>query len=56
MKHSLTKRTVEAAKSGDRDLILWHSELKGFGCKVTPKGKRVYFSATGHVTGNSESP
>ncbi len=39
----LTKRVVEAAKPDDRDLILWDSELKGFGLKVTPRGKRVYF-------------
>ncbi len=39
----LTKRVVEAAKPGDRDIILWDTELRGFACKVTPKGKRVYF-------------
>ncbi len=39
----LLKRVVEAVKPGDRDRILWDSELKGFGLKVTPKGKRVYF-------------
>ncbi len=39
----LTKRITEAAKPGDRDLILWDSELKGFGLKVTPRGRRVYF-------------
>ena len=40
----LTKRAVEAVRPADRDLILWDTELKGFGCKVTPKGKRVYFA------------
>ena len=40
----LTKRAVEALKPANRDLILWDTELKGFGCKVTPKGKRVYFA------------
>ena len=40
----LTKRTVEAAKPGAKDIILWDNELKGFGCKITPKGKRVYFA------------
>ena len=40
----LTKRAVEAVRPADRDLILWDTELKGFGCKVTPKGKRVYFT------------
>jgi integrase len=40
----LTKRVVEAAKPGAKDIILWDNELKGFGCKITPKGKRVYFA------------
>jgi integrase len=26
-----------------RDVILWDTELKGFGCKITPKGSRIYF-------------
>lgn len=43
-KAKLTKRVVEALKPGDRDIILWDAELKGFGCKVTPRGKRVYFT------------
>lgn len=43
-KLKLTKRAVEAAKPVDRDIILWDNELKGFGCKITPKGKRVYFA------------
>ena len=42
-KAKLTKRAVEAAKPGQRDSILWDTDLKGFGCKVTPKGRRVYF-------------
>ncbi len=43
-KVKLTKRVVEAARPGAKDLILWDSELRGFGCKITPKGKRVYFA------------
>jgi integrase len=39
----LTKRLVEAAKPETKDLLLWDSELKGFCCKVTPRGKRGYF-------------
>ena len=42
-KAKLTKRAVEAVKPDERDTILWDTDLKGFGCKVTPKGKRVYF-------------
>ena len=39
----LTKRVVEAVEPGDRDTILWDSELAGFGCKITPTGRRSYF-------------
>ena len=39
----LIKRVVEAHPSGDRDIILWDTELKGFGCKVTPRARKVYF-------------
>ncbi len=42
-KAKLTKRIVEAARPGDKDIILWDTDLTGFGCKVTPKGRRVYF-------------
>jgi integrase len=43
-KVKLTKRVVEAAKPGAKDIVLWDTELRGFGCKITPKGKRVYFA------------
>ena len=39
----ITKRTVEAIPRGPRDTVLWDTELKGFGCKITPQGKRAYF-------------
>lgn len=42
MHAKIIKRTVDAAKTGDRDAFLWDSEIKGFGLKVTPKGKKVY--------------
>lgn len=43
MKAKLTVRTVEALKPGASDIIIWDSEIAGFGCKVTPKGRRSYF-------------
>lgn len=42
MQTKLTKRAVDAARPGARDRFLWDTELKGFGCKVTPAGKRVF--------------
>ena len=41
MKIKLTKRSIDAAKPGARDLFLWDTEVSGFGCKVTSKGRRV---------------
>lgn len=38
----LTKRTVEAIKPVDRDILLRDTDTTGFMCKITPKGKRVY--------------
>ena len=39
----VTKKAVEACPPADKDVILWDAELKGFGCKITPAGRRVYF-------------
>lgn len=36
------KRGVDALKPGERDVFLWDTELKGFGVKCTPKGRKVY--------------
>lgn len=43
MKAKLTKRTVEALAPCATNQIIWDTAIKGFGCKITPKGKRVYF-------------
>lgn len=42
MRAKLTKRAIDAASPEDKDSFLWDSEVKGFGLKVTPLGKRVY--------------
>lgn len=39
---TITKRSVDAAKPGARDLFLWDDEVPGFGLKVTPAGGKVY--------------
>lgn len=41
MKGKITKRAVESIRPSARDTFLWDTELKGFGCKITPKGARV---------------
>ena len=38
----ISKRSVDALKSGEGDVYLWDSELPGFGLKVTPAGGLTY--------------
>lgn len=38
----INKRVVDSVAPAEKDSFLWDSEIKGFGLKVTPKGKRVY--------------
>ena len=35
---TISKRSVDAAKAGEKDAYLWDKDLKGFGLKVTPGG------------------
>ena len=42
MKGKINKRSIESIEPGDKDIFLWDTELPMFGCKITPKGKRVY--------------
>ena len=44
MRAKLTKRVVEAIEpAADRDVIVWDTELRGFGVRVWPSNKRAYF-------------
>ena len=38
----LTKRFVESIKPGDREIIKWDTEVRGFGVRVQPSGRRTY--------------
>lgn len=40
----ISKRIVDSSMSARKDTYLWDSELKGFGLKVTPKGRKVYIA------------
>lgn len=42
MRGKITKRTVDALEPGPTDGFVWDTHLMGFGCKITPAGKRVY--------------
>jgi integrase len=39
---NLTKSFIDSLAPTDKDQIFWDDRLKGFGVKVTPKGKKVY--------------
>jgi len=39
---NLTKRTVDAAKPGEKQQFIWDSELKGFGLLVLPSGVKSF--------------
>jgi integrase len=38
----ITKSSVDAAQSDAKDRLLWDDRLPGFGCKITPKGAKVF--------------
>ena len=42
----ITKRTVDAIKPGDRERVVWDDDLKGFGVRVHPSGRKVYIVKT----------
>lgn len=44
MTTKITKRVVDAAQPLERDGFVWDAELKGFGLKTTPKGRKVYIA------------
>ncbi len=56
MKRKLTKRVIEALQPGNKDIICWDAELSGFGVKITPKGRRVYFLYYRTTTGRERRP
>lgn len=56
MRVKLTKRSVEAVAPGTKDVLVWDSEVPGFGLKVTPSGKRVYFAYYRMPSGQQRRP
>ena len=42
MRQKITKTAVDSLKPEARDAFLWDTEITGFGCKITPAGRKVY--------------
>lgn len=40
----ITKRSVEGATPADKEFFLWDDELKGFGLRVYPSGRKMYLA------------
>ncbi|MQX37613.1 tyrosine-type recombinase/integrase [Roseospira navarrensis] len=38
----LTKRTIDQAEASDRTQVVWDDELRGFGLRVYPNGRKVF--------------
>lgn len=38
----LTKRTADLATMGDKVTVIWDEELRGFGLRIYPNGRKVY--------------
>ncbi len=44
----ISKRTVEALEPSDRDVDYYDEDLKGFGVRVRPSGRKTYFVMMRH--------
>ena len=44
----ITKRTVDALKPKERERVVWDDDLKGFGVRVHPSGRKVFIVKTRH--------
>jgi hypothetical protein len=56
MRTRLTKSVVERVAASTKDVIVWDSEVNGFGLKVTPNGRRAYFVFYRTLSGQQRKP
>ena len=42
----ITKRTVDALVAHDRERVVWDDDIKGFGVRVHPTGRKAYIVKT----------
>ncbi len=40
----ITKRSVDAAAPSDKEFFIWDEELKGFGLRIYPSGRKMYLA------------
>lgn len=52
----LTKQIIDNAKPGEKDILLFDTEIRGFLCKITPKGRKVYMLYYRTVDGRQRKP
>lgn len=50
----ITKRVVDSATPREKPAFIWDTEIKGFGLKVTPGGRKIYVLQ--YRTGGRETP
>lgn len=50
----ITKRVVDNVAPGEKPAFIWDTEIKGFGLKVTPGGRKIYVLQ--YRTGGRETP
>ena len=55
-RESLTKLVVDRVGAGPRDIIIWDRDLKCFGLKVTPSGRKVYLAFYRTRSGQQRKP
>src|SRR3712207_1159293 len=53
MRLKLTKRSIDAFVPAEKDQLVWDTDLKGFGLKITPAGRKIYVLQTRQGHGRS---
>jgi integrase len=52
-KTRLTKSTIDALPTPDKEIVHWDQTLPGFGLKITPKGRKVFIALYRAIGGGS---
>ena len=39
---AITKRLIDTTQPGRKDGFLWDDDVRGFGLKITPGGRRIF--------------